>query len=119
MNIYKLQYDTKAEGDADLLAKGTYEVITEEGVTQDVYKNGTQAIVYIGQIVEVPATYDKDGNELTPPIYYAGVFYDLMTTEEIDFGINEVLPLNCVHSFLGYAKNAEGTDIPEELELIK
>ena len=29
MNIYKLQYDSKAEGDADLLAKGTYEVITE------------------------------------------------------------------------------------------
>ena len=43
MNIYKLQYTDKAEGDADLLAKGTYEVITEEGVTQEVYRNGTQA----------------------------------------------------------------------------
>jgi len=114
-NIYKLTYTNKAEGDADLLAKGTYEVITEEGVTQDVYRNGTQAIVYIGKIVEVPATYDKDGNELTPPIYYAGVFYDLMTTEEYDFGINEIFPVDCKHSFLGYAKNAEGTDIPEEL----
>ena len=70
MNIYKLQYTDKAEGDADLLAKGTYEVITEEGVTQEVYRNGTQAIVYIGKIVEIPATYDKDGNELTPPVYY-------------------------------------------------
>ena len=116
MNIYKLTFKDKAEGDKDLLAKGTYEVVTEEGVTQDVYTNGTQAIVYIGQIVEVPATYDKDGNELTPPIYYAGVFYDLMTTEEIDFGINEILPLNCVHSFLGYAQNAEGTDVePDEI----
>ena len=37
-NIYKLQYTDKAEGDADLLAKGTYEVITEEGVTQEVYR---------------------------------------------------------------------------------
>ena len=46
MNIYKLQYDTKAEGDADLLAKGTYEVVEGE----QVYRNGTQAIVYIGQI---------------------------------------------------------------------
>ena len=46
MNIYKLQYDTKAEGDADLLAKGTYEVITEEGVTQDVYINGNSGIVH-------------------------------------------------------------------------
>ena len=45
MNIYKLQYTDKATGDADLLSKGTYEVVTEEGVTQDVYRNGTQAIV--------------------------------------------------------------------------
>ena len=33
MNIYKLQYTDKAEGDADLLAKGTYEVVTRR-VTQ-------------------------------------------------------------------------------------
>jgi len=112
MNIYKLQYDTKAQGDADLLAKGTYEVIEGE----QVYRNGTQAIVYLGKIVEVPATYDKDGKELTPPIYYDGVFYDLMTTEEFDFGIHELFPVNCVHSFLGYEKNAEGTDVdPDEL----
>ena len=112
MNIYKLQYTDKAEGDADLLAKGTYEVIEGE----QVYRNGTQAIVYIGQIVEIPATYDKDGKELTPPVYYAGVFYDLMTTEEIDFGIHELFPVDCVHSFLGWAKNAEGTDVePDEL----
>ena len=116
MNIYKLQYTDKAEGDADLLSKGIYEVVTEEGVTQEVYTNGTQAIVYIGQIVEIPATYDDEGNELTPPVYYSGVFYDLMTTEEFDFGTNEIFPVDCVHSFLGYAKNAEGTDIdPDEL----
>ena len=112
MNIYKLQYDSKAEGDADLLAKGTYEVIEGE----QVYRNGTQAIVYIGQIVEIPATYDKDGKELTPPVYYSGVFYDLMTTEEIDFGIHELFPVDCVHSFLGYEKKADGTDAePDEL----
>ena len=112
MNIYKLQYDTKAEGDADLLAKGTYEVI--EG--SQVYRNGTQAIVFLNKIVEIPATYDKDGKELTPPVYYSGVFYDLMTTEEYDFGIHELFPINCVHSFLGWAKNAEGTDVePDEL----
>ena len=115
MNIYKLQYDTKAEGDADLLAKGTFEVIEGE----QVYRNGTQAIVYLGKIVEVPATYDKDGKELTPPIYYDGVFYDLMTKVEYDFGINEIFPTDCVHSFLGYAKNADGIDVdPNELEEI-
>ena len=112
MNIYKLTFTDKAEGDADLLAKGTYEVIEGE----QVYRNGTQAIVYLGKIVEIPATYDKDGKELTPPIYYDGVFYDLMTTEEIDFGIHELFPVDCVHSFLGYEKNAEGTDVePDEL----
>ena len=112
MNIYKLQYNTKAEGDADLLAKGTYEVL--EG--DQVYRNGTQAIVYTGQIVEITATYDKDGKELTPPVYYSGVFDDFLTTEEIDFGIHELFPVNCVHSFLGYEKNAEGTDVePDEL----
>ena len=115
MNIYKLHYDTKAEGDADLLSKGTYEVLEGE----QVYINGTQAIVYIGKIVEIPATYDDEGHEITPPVYYDGVFYDLMTTEEFDFGTNEIFPTDCVHSFAGYEKNAEGTDIdPEELEEI-
>jgi len=115
MNIYKLQYTDKTQGDADLLAKGTYEVIEGE----QVYINGTQAIVYIGQIVEIPGTYDPDGHEITPPVYYPGVFYDLMTKEEYDFGTNEVFPTDCVHSFLGYAKNADGTDVdPDELEEI-
>ena len=116
MNIYKLQYDTKAEGDADLLAKGTYELITEEGVTQEVYRNGTQAIVFLNKIVEIPATYDDEGGELNAPVYYDGVFYDLMTTEEIDFGVHELFPVDCVHSFLGYSKITEGTDVePDEL----
>ena len=118
MNIYKLQYTDKATGDADLLSKGTYEVVTEEGVTQDVYRNGTQAIVYIGKIVEIPATYDDEGHEITPPVYYDGVFYDLMTTEEFDFGTNEIFPTDCVHSFAGYEKNAEGTDIDPDEEFV-
>ena len=103
MNIYKLQYTDKATGDADLLAKGTYEVVEGE----QVYRNGTQAIVYIGQIVKVPATYDDEGHELTPPIYYDGVYYDLMTTEEYDFGVNEIFPVDCKHSFLGWPQDAE------------
>ena len=112
MNIYKLQYTDKAEGDADLLSKGTYEIIEGE----QVYTNGTQAIVFLNKIVEIPGTYDPDGKEITPPVYYPGVFYDLMTTEEFDFGIHELFPVDCVHSFLGYEKNAEGTDVdPDEL----
>ena len=106
-NIYKLQYTDKAQGDADLLAKGTYEVVEGE----QVYINGTQAIVYIGKIVEIPGTYDKDGHEITPPVYYPGVYYDLMTTEDIDFGSHEIFPKDCAHSFLGWPQNAEGTDV--------
>mgnify|MGYP003666957820 FL=1 len=106
MNIYKLTFTDKAEGDADLLAKGTYEVIEGE----QVYRNGTQAIVFLNKIVEIPAT------DTTPAVYFDGVFYDLMTTEEYDFGIHELFPVDCVHSFLGYEKNAEGTDVePDEL----
>tara|TARA_R110000744_G_C19176637_1_gene542273 strand:- start:320 stop:637 length:318 start_codon:yes stop_codon:yes gene_type:complete len=100
MRVYKLHYETKEQGFADLLTKGTYEVV--EG--SQVYRNGTQSIYYIGQIVEIPET------ETTPPMYYNGVFFDLMTKEEIDFGTNEVFPLNCVHSFAGWVENLEGTD---------
>ena len=114
MNIYKLQYNDKAQGDADLLSKGAWEVYEEN---EYVYTNGTQAIVYIGQIVEIPATYNGE-TELTPPIYYDGVFYDLMTTELYDFGVNEIFPKECVHSFLGYNTNADGHNAnPEAVEI--
>ena len=46
MNIYKLHYTDKATADADLLAKGVYEVIDGENI----YTNGTQAVVYIGKL---------------------------------------------------------------------
>ena len=97
MNIYKLHYTDKETGDADLLAKGVYEVIEGENI----YINGTQAVCYIGKIVEVPGT-DTD-----PPVYYDGVFYDVMTTEEIDFSANEVYPTHYVHTFAGYPTHPE------------
>ena len=116
MNIYKLQYTDKAQGDADLLAKGTYEVVTEEGVAQDVYRNGTQAIVYLGKIVKIPATIDSEGEESVAAVYYDGVFYDIMTTEEYDFGDNEVSPTNTqfAHTFLGKANNNIETEVEPE-----
>ena len=116
MNIYKLQYTDKTQGDADLLAKGTYEVVTEEGVGQDVYRNGTQAIVYIGKIVKIPATIDSEGEETVAAVYYDGVFYDIMTTEEYDFGDNEVSPTNTTfaHSFLGRKNNNIETEVEPE-----
>ena len=102
--IYKLHYTDKETGDADLIAKGVYEVVEEETV----YTNGTQSVVYIGEILETPGTYDPDGNEITPPVYkYDGVFYDVMTTAEIDFSPNEVFPENYVHTFAGYPTHPE------------
>lgn len=115
MNIFKLQYADKDTAIADLIAKGVYVEITDLGdEPQLVYANGTQAVVDIGQIVKVPGEYDAQGNVIIEPIYFDGVFYDVMTTEVIDFGTNEVFPIDCVHSFAGYAQDADGY-IPENI----
>lgn len=101
--IYKLHYTDKETGDADLIAKGVFEVIEEETV----YANGTQAVVYIGKLV------DEDSIGITendPPIYQEGVFYDVMTTEEIDFGDVEVFPKQYVHTFAGYPTHPEAEE---------
>lgn len=105
MNIFKLQYADKDTAIADLIAKGVYVETTEDEL---VYANGTQAVVDIGQIVKVPGEYDDQGNVIIEPIYFNGVFYDVMTTEVIDFGVNEVFPIESVHSFAGYDPNADG-----------
>jgi hypothetical protein len=110
MKIYKLNYLDKETAIADLLAKGVYVEI--EGELS--YINGTQAVVDVGKIVKVEGTYDEQGNVIVEPIYYDGVFYDVMTTNIIDFGINEIFPVDCVHSFAGYAQNADGY-IPENI----
>jgi hypothetical protein len=118
MNIFKLQYADKDTATADLIAKGVYVEITDlNDEPQLAYANGTQAVVDIGQIVKVPGEYDDQGNVIVEPIYYDGVFYDVMTTEVIDFGANEVFPVDCVHSFMGYAQNADGP-VDEPLQVI-
>ena len=102
--IYKLHYTDKETGDADLIAKGVYEVVEEEGVNQDVYINGTQSVVYIGKLEDK----EKIGiTENETPIYQEGVFYDVMTTAEIDFGDAEVFPEEYAHTFAGYSTHPE------------
>ncbi len=83
MYIHKLNYLDTETAIADLIAKGVYNDELE-------YTNGTQAVVFIGQILKSDETY------------YDGVFYDVMTTDIIDFTPNEVFPVNCVHSFAGF-----------------
>jgi hypothetical protein len=112
MNIYKLNYLDKETAIADLIAKGVY-IETEEGLS---YGQGIQAVVEIGLIVEVEGTYDSDFNVITEPIYYDGYFYDVMSEQKIDFGTNEIFPVNCIHAFAGYNTNADG-ELPNLLFL--
>ena len=109
MNIAKLNYTDKETAIADLIAKGVY-IETEDGL---VYGQGVQAIVEIGKIVKVQGTYDEEGNVITEPIYYDGYAYDVMSEQEIVFE-SEIYPVDCVHSFAGYAQNADGY-IPEDV----
>ena len=108
MNIYKTVFDTELQGKNYLIAQGVWAEVTDEGVTSMQYINGTAAVVNIGKIVEIPATYDADGNELTPPVYYDGWAYDIMSSDTLDFGTYEVYPAEeSAHSFLGWAVSAE------------
>jgi hypothetical protein len=111
MNIYKLNYTNKETAIADLLAKGVYVETTFNNVTSLSYGQGVQAVVEIGKIVEVPGTYDEEGNIITEPIYYDGYAYDVMCEQEIVFE-SEIFLVDCKHSFMGYAQDAEGY-IPE------
>ena len=90
--IHKLKFTDKDQALTTLIDKG---VIDEEGN----YINGTHAVVYIGAIVDIDGTYDEEGNELTPPTFLDGYHVDIMTTDTIDFGANEVKVNNPIHSF--------------------
>ncbi len=108
MNIYKTVFDTEEQGKDVLIQKDVWQEVTEEGVTSMQYINGTKAVVNIGKVVEIPGTYDPDGKEITPPVYYPGWAYDIMSTDVIDFGDNEVYPGdNSAHSFFGWPRGAE------------
>jgi hypothetical protein len=108
MKIYKTVFDNEQQGKDYLISQGVWEEVTEEGVTSMQYINGTAAVVNIGKVVEIPATYDADGNELTPPVYYDGWAYDVMSSTTLDFGEYEVYPAEkAAHSFLGWARSAE------------
>lgn len=103
MNIYKANFETKEQGQEYLFSIGVL-VETDE---QIVFSKDTAAVVYIGKVVKIPATYDKEGNELTPPIYYDGYAIDVMSSIVLDFGAFMVYPPEAAHSFYGYARNAE------------
>jgi hypothetical protein len=106
--IYKTVFTTELEGKIILENKGVWEEISTETSPMFHYINGTKAVVNIGKVVKTPGTYDEDGNQITPPVYYPGWAYDIMTTDILDFGNNEVFPAEASsHSFYGWPRASE------------
>lgn len=98
MNIYKLKYSGKETAIADLIVKRVY-IETEEGLS---YGEGIQAIVEIGQIIDKEPIFDADFNIIQDATYLDGYHFDVMSEQEIDFGVNEITTTNPKHSFAGY-----------------
>ena len=103
MKIYKANFDTKEQGTEYLLNIGV--LVEQEG--ENVFASTTAAVVYIGKVVKIPATYDAEGNIITPAVYYDGYAIDVMSSETLDFGSYAVFPKDVAHSFYGYPKDAE------------
>ena len=110
MNIYKTNFPTEQEGKDYLLSIGV--LVETDG--EIVFAKDTGAVVYIGKVVKIPATYDADGNIITPAVYYDGYAIDVMNANpNLDFGAFMVYPIEAAHSFYGYARNAEVPPINE------
>ncbi len=90
--IYQLKYTDKAEAITHLKSVG---VLDDE----EQYTAITEAVVYIGLIVDQQGTYDADGNELTPPTFLDGYHVDVMANTTIDFGTYLVVPNSPHHQF--------------------
>ena len=104
MNIYKTNFLTEQEGKDYLLSIG----VLVETDNEIVFAKETAAVVYIGKVVKIPATYDADRNIITPAVYYDGFAIDVMSAiSNLDFGEFMVYPVEAAHSFYGYPRNAE------------
>jgi len=95
MKEIKLKYNSKEEAKKDLTDKG---IIGKEGEFLD----GTLAVVWIGTIVLAQATFDEQGNELTPAVIADGYHVDLLLSDEITVAFaSEIFPKNRRYSFQG------------------
>ena len=110
MQIYKTNFSTEQQGKDYLLNLG----VIVEVENEIVFAPTTAAVVYIGKVVKIPATYDKDGNIITPAVFYDGFAIDVMSSSNLDFGTYEVYPGDdAAHSFYGWAVNSEVPPIEE------
>ena len=108
MNIYKTNFPTEQEGKDYLLSIGVLIEIDGDEGKEIVFAKDTAAVVYIGKVVKIPATYDADGNIITPAVYFDGFAIDVMNAKpDLDFGEFMVYPIEAAHSFYGYPRNAE------------
>ena len=105
MKEYKLKYNNKQEALQDLMAKGviverlSYNEDEDLELRKTPYTDITEAVVYIGKIVDVPATFDQEGEVLTDATFLDGYHVDVMLNEVVDFGDNEVVTNNPKHTF--------------------
>ena len=110
MQIYKTNFPTEQQGKDYLLNLGV--IVEVDG--EIVFSKNTAAVVYIGKVVKIPATYDADGNILTPAVFYDGYAIDIMSSDLLSFGTFEVFPADkAAHSFYGWARGAEVPPIEE------
>lgn len=86
MNIYKLEYSSKAALETALLNRGI--LTQDEDGTH--YAEGTHAVAYLGNITLQPAIFDEQGNEVSPAVISDKYHADIMTEQEYSFGANEV-----------------------------
>ena len=93
--IYRLKYTDKGAAQADLLERGILQDVEGDLVKSD----RTHAVVYVGQIVDVPAELNDQGEVITEAIFIEGYHVDVMLKDEEDFGAYEVFPNTPSHNF--------------------
>ncbi len=101
---YKLKYKEEKEALNDLMDKGIIQDRRYEDddgnivVTRTPYTDITEAVVYLGKIVDEPATFDENGEVLTEATYKNGWHVDVMTKKDIKFD-NTIEPKTPTHKF--------------------
>lgn len=86
MNVYKLQYASKESLDSALVSRN---VIDEEGN----YLEGTQAVVYLGNLLVTPAVFDSEGNEVSPAVFSDKYHADIMVEGSLSFSASNLVTI--------------------------
>ena len=94
MKVYTLKYRDKSSAIKDFIDKNLI-----YGNDTNQYREGIDAIVEIGFLVETPASYNEEGYELSQSILADGYHYVVKSQFEIDFGNKEIFPDNPICIF--------------------